>query len=391
MGMYYPPRRPDEIYHWGIEKGSESKNHKYFNRILTGVKNGQNIYRYFYDKAEWDAYKNNQKQQAQPKQANVVPEIKNMHSRKASILEKVLFGAVGSAIKQAYENAIAPEDDMEKWDKELSKPVEKEPEKPEITHPDGSVENPKGEKAYKYVARIPMGDGTFRYFYTQEEYAAFLKDNPDREESQLTDTFDLKKTVMTPEEDMAEINEKYKNGKEYQYNCWSCGISYEMRRRGFDVEATRAEMTYYKEYGISTYYGETSDQILSHWKDSEKSDFRQVTNMELKDASKVFKENTKREGEGARGIIYVCWDGGGGHVMNWEVTGGETVIRDCQTNKVYKGSEIDSLLWMTDLNNPKKQQQSYYQSTTDAPIAWFRTDTLSINDLDLMRRSTNRN
>ena len=44
----------DYLSHWAL--GKEAKEHKYYARISTGVKNGKNTYRYFYKKADWDAY-----------------------------------------------------------------------------------------------------------------------------------------------------------------------------------------------------------------------------------------------------------------------------------------------------------------------------------------------
>ena len=44
----------DYLEHWSL--GKEAKEHKYYARIQTGTKNGQNVYRYFYKKADYDAY-----------------------------------------------------------------------------------------------------------------------------------------------------------------------------------------------------------------------------------------------------------------------------------------------------------------------------------------------
>lgn len=41
---------------WGNQKGSKKENHKYYMRVRTGAKNGQNVYRYFYSKADYEAY-----------------------------------------------------------------------------------------------------------------------------------------------------------------------------------------------------------------------------------------------------------------------------------------------------------------------------------------------
>lgn len=38
------------------QKGSEKKNHKYYARVPTGTKDGNNVYRYFYSKEDYAAY-----------------------------------------------------------------------------------------------------------------------------------------------------------------------------------------------------------------------------------------------------------------------------------------------------------------------------------------------
>lgn len=37
-------------------KGSEKKEHRYYMRVSAGTKNGKNVYRYFYSKADYEAY-----------------------------------------------------------------------------------------------------------------------------------------------------------------------------------------------------------------------------------------------------------------------------------------------------------------------------------------------
>ena len=120
--MYYPPMRSDELYHWGVKKGEEAKKHKYFARIITGVNKGQNVYRYFYDKKEWDAYvanqrKNLQQRQQQP-QEQKSGDIKATHNdgktdtisgtrREPSILSRILFGVWGSKIVEKGKEIVA--------------------------------------------------------------------------------------------------------------------------------------------------------------------------------------------------------------------------------------------------------------------------------------------
>lgn len=41
---------------WGNQKGSAKGNRKYYMRVSAGTKNGRNVYRYFYSKADYEAY-----------------------------------------------------------------------------------------------------------------------------------------------------------------------------------------------------------------------------------------------------------------------------------------------------------------------------------------------
>ena len=53
-----PPVRSNEIYHGWLKRGAKASDHKYYQRIEDGVtKAGTPRYRYFYTKAEYDAYK----------------------------------------------------------------------------------------------------------------------------------------------------------------------------------------------------------------------------------------------------------------------------------------------------------------------------------------------
>lgn len=41
---------------WGNQKGSAKGNHKDYMRVSAGTKNRRNVYRYFYSKADYEAY-----------------------------------------------------------------------------------------------------------------------------------------------------------------------------------------------------------------------------------------------------------------------------------------------------------------------------------------------
>lgn len=398
MSMYYPPKRPDEIYHWGIKKGEESKKHKYFARIITGVKNGQNVYRYFYDKKEWDAY-NASKHQG-PNTNQKVGDVKVTHddgdaqtiskSSGPSLISRILFGAIGSQIVEIGKNIVSnilnasnnitvntedakvvtqttePKVDNSYNEKQTLVPEkktetskaapqdEKVAKRIKAADENGGIEHPEGEAKYKYVAKIPMGDGTFRYFYSQEELRAYYEATNDP----LLDVLDLKKSPFDENGDHAEINERYNpdnttdpNGEGDEHNCYSCSLAYELRRRGYDAES------------ILDSDGEDYDVVTNLYDAPIKKP--QISN-NVYDVSKSMEESMLSEGDGASGHIMVYWRGGGGHDMTWQVKSGRLFIIDNQEGSVYYGDYIPQLL-------------SYTLFEFDTGVSWQRTDNAELN------------
>lgn len=414
MSMYYPPKRSDEIYHWGIEKGKESKNHKYFNRILLGSKNGQNLYRYFYDKASWFAYNNN-KQQTQParplvSQQNALSDKASSNNR-PSILERVLFGAVGSELvrrgKEALSNVLNPDIKVEhdvqvneetqeerdrKWqeyqeeqrkrEEEARKKLEENNLK-KIEEWNNAADKNGGKKiedltseeeAHRYVGKVLMPDGTYRYFYTQSELQAFYSEVGDPAAKEYA----IKDRTMTEEEDMAEINEKYNQGVEYQNNCYSCTIAYDMRRRGYDVEAIPdPDGDFFLDYRQAYINPKTKSY---------------TENMDADTMAKTLISDLKAEGEGARGNLGVQWlpQFGGGHSMAWEVQNGKVIIRDNQTNEIITEDKIPALMSYTNCasNSEYNVMVNFYYPQYNEPfgaINWYRCDNCEV-DFDKMKK-----
>lgn len=395
MSMYYPPLRSDEIYHWGFKKGEESKDHKYYARVQTGTKNGQNVYRYFYTKDEYFAYTNGKIVNSKPIQDSIKnTESQNVNSA-GSLLSRVLFGVLGSKIieagKQIVESLIGPskeekeaqererqereraeqeqrEQDYQKYLEEQEKRAEErrkqmtEAEKKKnddwqkAADENGGKKDPQGDEQHKYVGKVLMPDGTYRYFYDQKSLQSFYTEVNDP----LSKEFNIKPSPSSEEEDMAEINERYPLGDEYQNNCYSCTIAYDMRRRGYDVEA------------IPDSDGETWENILSCYDNPTKKQYK--ASMDSRSATQFMMSDMLQEGEGARGNICVYWKYGGGHSMAWEVTNGEVIIRDNQTNEVYSGQQIYNLMEYVDTWDAE-----YYALYNLAPINWLRTDNANIN------------
>lgn len=248
------------------------------------------------------------------------------------------------------------------------------------------------KRVYKYIAKIPVGD-TFRYFYSDAAYKAYLNGKNavdatvnklrNREVGTLIDdavkdagknvvtnllksgfgqamyklvlpaftalqvalqtpeSFDEIKRIdseQTNDEDQKTINPDYDPTKlDYSYNCSFCTAAYDLRKRGYDVEAMP----------ISTLEGPVIDDILSWYQGAEAVSESSVTN-KLSDRerhnttarAKALSESLESYGDGARGHLCMYWSMGGGHDIVWSVEDGEVVYRDCQTNETYDMSQL---------------------------------------------------
>lgn len=141
-------------------------------------------------------------------------------------------------------------------------------------------------------------------------------------------------------------------------NCRRCTFAYEMRRRGFDVEATRT----------TNAYGQNAIGLLNAVSPGEK--FRKTgqysaTAQMMAEQQRAGGPVTKlveafgagarnkinysgpesiflalsKEPPGSRGELGVIWSIGGGHSMAYEIFNGKPVIFDCQTGKRYSSAK----------------------------------------------------
>lgn len=249
---------------------------------------------------------------------------------------------------------------------------------------------------HKYIAKVPVGD-TFRYFYSDKAYKSYLngKNAADKALDKLSDksmgklvddavkessngfvskmmktgfgkamydlvlpaftalqvavqtpnSFDKIKKIKektTSDEDMAIINPGYNPEKlDYSYNCSFCTAAFDLRKRGYDVEAMP----------ISTLESPVAEDILS-WYDGAKAVRESTVNSKLSDKerrspasrAKALDKALLREGEGARGHLGMYWSMGGGHDIVWSVENGKVVYRDCQTNEKHNMSQLLSFV-----------------------------------------------
>ena len=114
-----------------------------------------------------------------------------------------------------------------------------------------------------------------------------------------------KATFMGPNEDMAACNPKYSKGGVYKKNCISCALAYDLRRRGYDVEAASIDTT-------SVTNGSLPVQ-LGFYK-GEKLEIFEVPN-DPDVAVKQFTKNLLSYGDRSRGMLRIRWKNGDGHAV----------------------------------------------------------------------------
>ena len=164
----------------------------------------------------------------------------------------------------------------------------------------------------------------------------------------------------TPEEDMNAVNPEYSTGKynvAARHNCVLCSLTFDLRRRGYDVTANRAETGWQTEDLEHWYPGfKTKDTSLYSKIPKDIKEYYDNLKHEPKSyadrsayADKAVRD-LSREKTGTRGVVLVRWAGGqGGHAMSYEVHKDGPHIYDAQVRKEYKTKEdLRTLLMNTD-------------------------------------------
>ncbi len=121
-------------------------------------------------------------------------------------------------------------------------------------------------------------------------------------------------------------------------NCLYCTTAYEMRRRGYDVQA--------QQDWVGGIRGDMPDAMFEGAKTEPVFDIsgkaiddpERLTNSAY--ATQALIETVEAQGEGARGYVGVNWNGGGGHSMAYEVVDGQMHLIDCQTGEDLTGEDI---------------------------------------------------
>lgn len=387
----------DELRHWSLKSAFKKFKPKYYTKIKLNNKK----YRYFYTKEEYLAYMNKGKSKesdkspgsdktkndtsllGSSKDSKKGPAKKNKNSfvsflqrgkksvssafsktiSKTSLKRgKKTLSKILSKPKSVIKGAGAKIQSLVKNGKNSTKKVISKIEKKTLS----SIENTdkKITKAKNKVSKAlsSLTEPVKNLFKTsaeiqksnQEKTIEKLKKDPNK-----ISGLDVKKTACSKKEDQEQTNPKYDDGSNYAYsnNCAYATAAYDLRQRGYDVEAA----------GVKKSTANDIDEIASWYAgekiESSKTLFKKNnvdgSSIGYGECSKLIEEDLLKHGEGARGHFCLYWRQGGGHDVIWEVENGEVVLRDCQTNKTYEVHE----------------QLKYAKD-----FKYFRTDNVELND-----------
>lgn len=357
----------------------DKEKHKYVAKIDKGNKK----YRYFYDKEEYQNYL-----KGKNVVGNLLSNIKvfNKKVKKSDVYKNYTKGK--KAVEKTFKNLSSS---IEKGKRSVEKVLNKNKDKrlngifllytkdqieaikdkvanaihkitnkilPGKNKTKEETTNETNKTDHKYIAKVKLPNGKYRYFYDQKSYNAYLK----RQEYQKNEPYFMKdiseideSLELTDDQQMAEINKGYDpNDDARSMNCAYCTTAYEMRQRGYDVQASEFDEATYDAYpwGVYDWYENGDMEYISS------TDGRTVNISEIVDhssnlsyerlydeigkddnvpytASAIEKAIEENNPPNSRGNLMVYWEGGGGHSMAYEVDdSGKAIIRDCQTNKI---------------------------------------------------------
>ena len=148
-----------------------------------------------------------------------------------------------------------------------------------------------------------------------------------------------KTSIMTPKQDTNLCNPRIGNQRGKINNCVLCSAAYEMRRRGYDVQARRSG------------HGFQVDKVYNEWFKKPniiRPDITRNPNESRKQyVNRAYNDicnRMERYGDGARGTMVVVWDKTtSGHAFSWEVTNGKVYFYDGQNKKINPENQAFSL------------------------------------------------
>lgn len=174
-------------------------------------------------------------------------------------------------------------------------------------------------------------------------------------------------SFMNPTYSADEIHQKIVKGINPDFgalgtkmNCRRCTFAYEMRRRGYDVSATKSAAAtgqtiggllnatnpdlklHTGRFGVildsmkeASSGGPLTDAVARGQIMGKNTIFNMGHRFSAEQRASAIFDALAKEPSGARGEVSMAWKMGGGHSMAWEVIKGRPVIFDCQTGKKF--------------------------------------------------------
>lgn len=324
------------IYHSSTESNTKFKP-KYYRK----EKLGNNKHRYFYTKEEYDAWKNDNKPNEETTSKKDTKIIGDTTSKTSNTDKLDAYYSIKNSLQMGKNIVDKIAEEVDKGAREFYR---------QATEQNNAETNTKQKQ--------PTTDNKVLNELTSfiEKYVPEQEDQAPIENNKLPE-LPVKKKVATEKQDQAAVNPNYLTMNEkYANNCMYCTATYELRQRGYDVEAAP----------MGEEYAGTWAECKSWYENPP-----EVTEVKLgedvdADAKKIEKDLLSH-GEGARGNFVVRWKDGNGHSVVWEVKNGKVVIRDCQTNTTHDVKEL------------------VYYSTQ---VEYMRTDNLEVsrNILEVVKK-----
>lgn len=389
------------IVHGFFKKGDKKKDHKYIARIGESPK-----YRYFYTNAEYQAYLkfNKLKNDIGNKLNGVKTDAKTLTTTGKNYLTNIQNGVnlglpnkakpsisntISKAAKEAISNVAAKSKEFLRSaakSKSVSLVTSKEAAK-EMKKDSIKIDTGKGKPGkIRSDIKPTLDKNTVKSLSVLNDWRDQVKALVKQVTRPNPPTFKAlkhKQTEMSRDEDMARVNPYLNEDKSFTINCAYCTAAYDLRRRGYDVEADDYHMgtepdeklnNYTEEY--SWYTHKNKENLPAEYKGTLKERFDafvfNTTAREMKylddlgndsfntktekaqayfdvyypgmkyfstdefTSSQIEKEILK-QGNGARGHMMLHWrNEGSGHAVVYEVVNNEVVIRDAQHNKTLK-------------------------------------------------------
>ena len=316
----------DYVYYNGELYHVDRKKHKYIAKVPIG----KGKYRYFYDKEEYRAYMNNKTENKSENKKSKTNSVSNFFNK--------IFNKLNNLFKKSKKQVSKTINKGKKFVEEVILGLNTDRKTP------GTI--------FKYIERVKMSNGKYRYFYDEDEYKRYMNS---RKYLEKEPEF-MKKIPKISEEEsfavkdiMAKINPGYSRyDKSTSRNCANCTAAYELRCRGYDVKAaTYKNIGEYLLNGVQyrfSYYYKNANCIML---DDEGKEHKSILNGTRYQKDFEYSSRTveaaivKHSGKNTRGDISVEWKQGSAHSMVYEVDSkGNVLIRDCQTNRVHRVSEI---------------------------------------------------